>query len=144
MYDAFVAQNLSYDCFRYGDHNSIAECDCLACLAAQPDFVPRMCRFRAAQERLQEAEFGEASTKASRNPWKAICDPKCAARLPTKCCNPAEDSVHLENGCPTCLPTRECELILNRSMLLYSISSSETEIHILSISAHSHRTVSRL
>ncbi|OQR72198.1 hypothetical protein BIW11_10537 [Tropilaelaps mercedesae] len=106
VYDAYVAQNLSYDCFRYADHNSVAECDCLACVNAQPDFVHRMCSFRQAQEKLQETELASTS-RGSNNVWKAICDQKCGSRVPSRCCDPAVSRVPFQQGCPTCLPTRE-------------------------------------
>ncbi|XP_022645991.1 uncharacterized protein LOC111243919 [Varroa destructor] len=106
VYDAYIAQNLSYDCFRYSDHNSVAECDCLACLTAQPDFVQRMCRFREIQEQLYEGDL-VATRRNLNGPWKAICDQKCSSHYPFKCCDPAQPTVLTQHGCPVCLPTRQ-------------------------------------
>lgn len=115
VYDAYIAQNLSYDCFRYSDHNSVAECDCLACLTAQPDFVQRMCRFREIQEHLYEGDL-VATRRNLNGPWKAICDQKCSLHYPFKCCDPAQPTVLTQHGCPVCLPTRQCK---NRLFVRY-------------------------
>ncbi|XP_022645992.1 uncharacterized protein LOC111265020 [Varroa jacobsoni] len=104
-YEVYLAQNISYDCFQYAERNSVAECDCSACLEAQPDFVTRMCTFRRARARVYADAIDRTKVQAKNWMWRAICNPRCRFRLPSTCCDPVGSKLPMQAGCPTCLPT---------------------------------------
>lgn len=129
-YEVYLAQNISYDCFQYAERNSVAECDCSACLEAQPDFVTRMCTFRRARARVYADAIDRTKVQAKNWMWRAICNPRCRFRLPSTCCDPVGSKLPMQAGCPTCLPTDNCKRIsflikvdeCNINLLIHSIS----------------------